>query len=131
MNKKHEDEDLEMSKMGLVDGEIHQDKDKVTGDPPKPQTTASRIIDMACILLNIASTVTLVFLNKWIFRDPQLKNMQISFAMWHFTCTTIVLDRQSITVQFIRARTAAVHADDPALQFLCRLLDFGKLVFGI
>tara|TARA_R110002060_G_scaffold52365_1_gene63269 strand:+ start:509 stop:652 length:144 start_codon:yes stop_codon:yes gene_type:complete len=41
------------------------------------------------------------------------------------------LDRQSITVQFIRARTAAVHADDPALQFLCRLLDFGKLVFGI
>lgn len=65
MNKKHEDEDLEMSKMGLVDGEIHQDKDKVTGDPPKPQTTASRIIDMACILLNIASTVTLVFLNKW------------------------------------------------------------------
>ncbi|KAK0102569.1 hypothetical protein ONS95_006180 [Cadophora gregata] len=90
MNKR-EDDDLEMSKMGLVDGEIHQDKDKVTGDPPKPQTTASRTIDMACILLNIASTVTLVFLNKWIFRDPQLKNMQISFAMWHFTCTTIVL----------------------------------------
>jgi solute carrier family 35 protein E3 len=26
-----------------------------------------------------------------IFRDPQLKNMQISFAMWHFTCTSIVL----------------------------------------
>lgn len=26
-----------------------------------------------------------------IFQDPQLKKMQISFAMWHFTCTTVVL----------------------------------------
>ena len=26
-----------------------------------------------------------------IFKDSQLKNMQISFAMWHFTCTSIVL----------------------------------------
>lgn len=26
-----------------------------------------------------------------IFRDPQLKKMQITFAMWHFTCTALVL----------------------------------------
>jgi hypothetical protein len=66
MNKvKREDEDLESSKMGLVDGEIHHEKDKVTGDPVKPQSTKGRIVDMLCILLNIASTVTLVFLNKW------------------------------------------------------------------
>ncbi|KAG4436869.1 hypothetical protein IFR05_007632 [Cadophora sp. M221] len=92
MNKaKREDEDLESSKMGLVDGEIYQDKDKVAEESTKPQSTKSRIVDMLCILLNIASTVTLVFLNKWIFRDSQLKNMQITFAMWHFTCTTIVL----------------------------------------
>jgi hypothetical protein len=26
-----------------------------------------------------------------IFGDPQLKSMQITFAMWHFTCTSIVL----------------------------------------
>lgn len=66
MNKvKREDEDLEMSKMGLVDGEIYQDKDKVAEESAKPQSTKSRIVDMLCILLNIASTVTLVFLNKW------------------------------------------------------------------
>lgn len=30
---------------------------------------------------------------KWyrIFKDPQLRKMQISFAMWHFSCTSIVL----------------------------------------
>ena len=69
MNKvKREDEDLEMSKMGLVDGEIYQDKDKVAEESAKPQSTKSRIVDMLCILLNIASTVTLVFLNKWYVR---------------------------------------------------------------
>jgi solute carrier family 35 protein E3 len=26
-----------------------------------------------------------------IFSDKQLKNMQISYAMWHFACTSIVL----------------------------------------
>ena len=26
-----------------------------------------------------------------IFKDPQLKQMQICFAMWHFSCTSIVL----------------------------------------
>ncbi|KAH8594588.1 triose-phosphate transporter family-domain-containing protein [Bisporella sp. PMI_857] len=56
-----------------------------------PGRGRKQIIDGACIILNIASTVILVFLNNWIFHDPQLKNMQISFAMWHFTCTTIVL----------------------------------------
>ncbi|PQE10495.1 Solute carrier family 35 member E3 protein [Rutstroemia sp. NJR-2017a BBW] len=57
----------------------------------KHKTRGGQIIDIACIGLNILSTVTLVFLNKWILKDPQLKKMQISFAMWHFTCTTIVL----------------------------------------
>jgi len=58
---------------------------------PVQKGRRKQIIDGACLCLNIASTVLLVFLNKWIFKDPQLKNMQISFAMWHFTCTTIVL----------------------------------------
>ena len=69
------------------------------------------VIDFACILLNIVSTVLLVFINKWycpvlsslrgrvmltfllrrIFNNDQLKNCQISYAMWHFTCTSVVL----------------------------------------
>ncbi|EKD12655.1 uncharacterized protein L3040_005240 [Drepanopeziza brunnea f. sp. 'multigermtubi'] len=81
------EEDLEMSSTGLIDGEIQKDK----ANPSKQQSLRSQITDGACILMNIASTVTLVFLNNWIFKDPQLKLMQISFAMWHFTCTTIVL----------------------------------------
>ncbi|MCJ1229590.1 hypothetical protein MMC12_006259 [Toensbergia leucococca] len=61
-----------------------------------------------CIALNTLSTVALVFLNKMcvpvsqssneeylyhdsIFEDAQLAHMQISFAMWHFTCTALVL----------------------------------------
>ncbi len=65
MNKpslKNDDEDLEKSQTGLVDGEVHKDKD---GGVVKPQGLRSRVVDVACIGLNIASTVTLVFLNKW------------------------------------------------------------------
>lgn len=85
------DEDIEMSRRAFS-------KDTVGEGPPSPKARGNTqkglrkpLIDGACIVLNIASTVVLVFLNKWIFRDPQLKNMQISFAMWHFTCTSIVL----------------------------------------
>ncbi|KAI9051917.1 hypothetical protein LZ554_004173 [Drepanopeziza brunnea f. sp. 'monogermtubi'] len=86
-SQQHLEEDLEMSRTGLIDGEVQ--KDKVI--PSKTRSLRTQITDGACILMNIASTVTLVFLNNWIFKDPQLKLMQISFAMWHFTCTTIVL----------------------------------------
>jgi len=89
---------------------LDEEKDAVKDTVRVQGGTRKQIIDGACIVLNIASTVTLVFLNKWcvssrvptnkailisvlsrIFRDPQLKTMQISFAMWHFICTTIVL----------------------------------------
>ncbi|OWP02782.1 solute carrier family 35 member E [Marssonina coronariae] len=86
-SRQRKDEDLEMSRTGLIDGEVHEDKVL----PANPPSLRSKLIDGLCILLNIASTVTLVFLNKWIFMDQQLKLMQTSFAMWHFTCTTIVL----------------------------------------
>ncbi|PBP26353.1 putative solute carrier family 35 member E3 [Diplocarpon rosae] len=86
-SQQHEDEDLEMSQTGLIDGEVHEDKSL----PASPQSLRSKLVDGLCILLNITSTVTLVFLNKWIFMNQQLKLMQTSFAMWHFTCTTIVL----------------------------------------
>ncbi|RDW73362.1 putative solute carrier family 35 member E3 [Coleophoma cylindrospora] len=80
--------DLEKkNSLDLTDGiqTVGHDNEAVRGGLKK------RIIDASCIGLNIASTVVLVFLNKWIFQDPQLKTMQISFAMWHFTCTAIVL----------------------------------------
>ncbi|KAI9834379.1 MAG: hypothetical protein M1819_002990 [Sarea resinae] len=59
--------------------------------PPSPISAREQAIDVFCIGLNTVCTVALVFLNKKIFRDPQLKQMQISFAMWHFACTAAVL----------------------------------------
>ncbi|QSZ32420.1 hypothetical protein DSL72_001994 [Monilinia vaccinii-corymbosi] len=82
------EKDVEKAESKPMTGDDGYGKDE--GKRPK-NTRASQIVDMACIGLNIASTVFLVFLNKWIFKDPQLRNMQISFAMWHFSCTAIVL----------------------------------------
>ncbi|KAF7885751.1 uncharacterized protein EAF02_004260 [Botrytis sinoallii] len=74
----------------MIGEETHNDRYD-GNEGRRKKSLASKIVDVACIGLNIISTVVLVFLNKWIFKDPQLRNMQISFAMWHFTCTTIVL----------------------------------------
>jgi len=53
-------EDIEMGKR-LLD----EEKDAVKDMADVPTGTRKQIIDGACIILNIASTVTLVFLNKW------------------------------------------------------------------
>ncbi|KAH8646577.1 triose-phosphate transporter family-domain-containing protein [Tricladium varicosporioides] len=83
-------DDLEMSSTGLLKEE-EKDQGPISSHVPPQKGLRKKVIDVFCIGLNILSTVTLVFLNKWIFQDTQLKNMQISFAMWHFTCTSIVL----------------------------------------
>jgi len=83
-NDDDEEDDIEMNSTVL---------DRMTtGDEQKKDTSfKTLVVDVACIGLNIASTVILVFLNKWILQDPQLKKMQISFAMYHFACTGLVL----------------------------------------
>jgi len=53
-------EDMEMAKEKLMKGET-----PLSASSPGPKGTVKQLIDSACILLNIASTVTLVFLNKW------------------------------------------------------------------
>jgi hypothetical protein len=53
-------EDVEMAKEKLIKGEI-----PLSAASPGLKGTGKQLIDGACILLNIASTVTLVFLNKW------------------------------------------------------------------
>ena len=54
-------DDIEMSKTGLLTEEA---KSKDNG-PPVKKGLRSNVVDGACIILNIASTVVLVFLNKW------------------------------------------------------------------
>ncbi|CAG8949730.1 hypothetical protein HYFRA_00004049 [Hymenoscyphus fraxineus] len=83
--------DLEESRTGLLSNNKKNEDGIVEKIMGGKKQLRKRVIDVACIGLNIMSTVTLVFLNKWILQDKQLRKMQISFAMWHFTCTTIVL----------------------------------------
>ncbi|KAI9752000.1 MAG: hypothetical protein M4579_005796 [Chaenotheca gracillima] len=49
------------------------------------------VINVACVLVNTVCTIALVFANKIVFDDPQLGMMPMSFAMWHFSCTAIVM----------------------------------------
>ncbi|KAF2091328.1 TPT-domain-containing protein [Saccharata proteae CBS 121410] len=56
-----------------------------------PPSMGSRIITASCILLNTLATVAIVFLSKRIFSDPQMRDAQVLFTMWHFLCTAIVL----------------------------------------
>lgn len=64
------DEDIEMNKMGLL---AEEGRDSIDSPPPMPKEGRkpekrgpwSRVIDGFCIVLNIASTVILVFLNNW------------------------------------------------------------------
>ncbi|RVX73034.1 hypothetical protein B0A52_02160 [Exophiala mesophila] len=44
-----------------------------------------------CVALNTAATVSIVFANKVIFSDPQLRHFQVGTAAWHFAATTLVL----------------------------------------
>jgi solute carrier family 35 protein E3 len=63
--------DIEMAKEKLMKGEIPS-RDASQGR----MGLGKRLIDGGCILLNIASTVTLVFLNKWYaFEDNGLESI--------------------------------------------------------
>jgi len=55
------DDDLEMSNTGRLLEDQPVDKD--AGLPKKG--LRKQLVDIFCIILNIASTVTLVFLNNW------------------------------------------------------------------
>ena len=61
------EKDVEMSKTGLL---LDEPKPKDNGEPAK-KGVRSTAVDGACIMLNIASTVVLVFLNKWCVCDDK------------------------------------------------------------
>ena len=62
-----------MAKEKLMKGET-----PLSASPPGPKGIGKQLIDGACILLNIASTVTLVFLNKWyVCKESLLRNVLI------------------------------------------------------
>ena len=59
------DEDIEMSKKTLLAEELKEEPSAPKEHMKPLKGLRSKLVDGACILLNIASTVTLVFLNKW------------------------------------------------------------------
>jgi hypothetical protein len=56
------EKDVEMSNMAPL---IEPEPGKTQEGPKRPRGTMATVIDFACILLNIVSTVLLVFINKW------------------------------------------------------------------
>lgn len=61
--------DVELGYMGKRNDDVEESEDvpMINGtikEHPR-RSTRTQVIDILCILLNIASTVTLVFLNKW------------------------------------------------------------------
>ncbi|KAK7888490.1 hypothetical protein LTR67_008836 [Exophiala xenobiotica] len=91
-----DDEDTRDESAALLDDDLekgdhpdHQPELYETASPKKSHW--QHFVDVLWMLLNIFTTVTIVFLNKIVFSDPQLGKCQISIAIWHFTATTIVL----------------------------------------
>jgi hypothetical protein len=135
MSLLHEsDEDVEMTKKKLLRGETPSIRDV----SPAQKGLRKQLIDTACILLNISSTVTLVFLNKWYacedawsghllivryaqdLQRPPIEEdanllCNVAFHM-HFDRT---LDSESSSIQVIRAGPVAISADDTSLQLFC------------
>lgn len=68
------EDDLEMSKTGLLAEEEMGDRELEKGDSQIAEpikTFRNKLVDGFCIVLNIASTVLLVFLNNW-YLSPRL-----------------------------------------------------------
>jgi hypothetical protein len=57
------EKDLEMSSLAPLIEQVEPAKAQDVAI--RPRGTMTKVIDFACILLNIVSTVLLVFINKW------------------------------------------------------------------
>ncbi|KAI5808564.1 hypothetical protein DFH27DRAFT_477788 [Peziza echinospora] len=82
-----EDDNHELVAASLEDGLL--EKPNSTTEQLKPTTGSSRFLFW--VLVNTLATIAIVFTNKTIFEDPSFKHMQISFASFHFACTTFTL----------------------------------------
>ena len=140
------EEDIEMGKR-LLD----EEKDAVKDTVRVQGGTRKQIIDGACIVLNIASTVTLVFLNKWCAssRVPTNKAILIFCVIKDISGSSIedhadilryvalhlhnhsLVDCEQISLSTLRSHSPTLPADDSAVFILCRVFDSRKLESGI
>ena len=70
------------------------------GDKPKEEVEVvdnvvieerPSFVVMGWMMVNLVSTVSIVFTNKYIFADKNFRDMPLSFAAFHFICTSITL----------------------------------------
>lgn len=74
-------EDVEMSTR-LLDDDSKEQPAAVAMTAESPKGLRKQVIDVACIMLNITSTVTLVFLNKWYVCERE----HLHFSLYPSTC---------------------------------------------
>ncbi|KAA8645810.1 uncharacterized protein ATNIH1004_007231 [Aspergillus tanneri] len=86
ITRHEEQDDLESGQLT----ETYDDIEKgVSGKPSNYSKLGFRVL--LWTLVNIISTVAIVFTNKSIFSDPSFRNCQVSFATYHFFITGATL----------------------------------------
>ncbi len=80
------EKDVEMSSLAPF---IEPEPGKAQDVPKRPRGTMATVIDFACILLNIVSTVLLVFINKWYCRvvSSLRRRTMLTFLFLGFSIT--------------------------------------------
>ena len=81
------EKDVEMSNIAPL---IDQESGKAQDGAKHPRGTMATVIDFACILLNIVSTVLLVFINKWYCLVPSSlgrRRVMLTFFLIGFSIT--------------------------------------------
>jgi hypothetical protein len=80
------EKDVEMSNLAPL---IEQEPEKVQDVAKRPRGAMATVIDFACILLNIVSTVLLVFINKWYCLIPSSlkRRFMLTFFLVGFSIT--------------------------------------------
>lgn len=68
------EKDVELSNMAPL---IEQVPGMPQDGAKRPKTAMTKFVDFACILLNIVSTVLLVFINKWYSLSPDLQRSRV------------------------------------------------------
>ncbi|KAF4168097.1 hypothetical protein CNMCM6936_003692 [Aspergillus lentulus] len=88
------DYDADLSSSGYTESPDLEDREKYAGilaDTKKQGKAAPGLRFMVWTAINVASTVAIVFTNKYILSDISFRNCQVAFAAYHFFITGATL----------------------------------------
>ncbi|BFZ53901.1 hypothetical protein PYCC9005_000932 [Savitreella phatthalungensis] len=90
--------------------------------PPLPKPTPppnGRITTLIWMFINTASTVGIVFINKAVFSQPDLRDAQVLFAAFHFLCTFVTLTVMSSVLGVFEPRRVSIRSVLPLSIAFC------------